>query len=154
MAALHDTLVSRLNFAPLGALTGTAFQVPACSRAANGVKLCDLLFSTACIPTDRQAVGDAQEIPVPTVSSMLGVLACGRAAASRPRDDAAMRPAALPAGYLAATAWRKAASAVLPPAAAATVPAVPVVPVPAKAGPAQPSRAAAATSPDITILRT
>ncbi len=122
VAALHDTPPSRLNFAPLGALTGTAFQVPACSRAANAVKLCDLLFSTACSPTDRQAVGDAQEIAIPTVSSVVVTLACGRAAASRSRDDAAMRPAALPAGYLAATARRKAASAVLPPAGAAAVP--------------------------------
>ena len=103
---------------------------------------------------DRQAVGDAQEIPVPTLTSLLPGLAAARAD-SRPRNCAAMRPAALPCGYLAAIACRKAASAVLPPAAAVTAaPVVPVVPVPAKAGPAQPSRAAAATSPDITILRT
>ncbi|HTR90499.1 MAG TPA: hypothetical protein VMI73_02015 [Trebonia sp.] len=38
VAALHDTSPSTVWPAPLGVLTGTAFQVPACHRAATGVE--------------------------------------------------------------------------------------------------------------------
>ena len=154
VAALQDTPVGMAYCAPLGILAATAFQDPACSRAANSVMLPELPLETSCTPTVRQAVGDAQEIAIPTVTSEVLPLACGRAADSRSREEA-MRRAALLAGYPAVIAWRSAVSPDLPPAVAVAVPAVPLVPVPAMAGTAQPSRAAvAATSPDITILRT
>src|SRR5512146_488506 len=82
VAALQETPVRKVDFPPLGVLTGTAFHVPACSRAANGVTLPEVLVPASCAPMARQAGGEAQEIRDATSTFMLP-LAWGLAAARR-----------------------------------------------------------------------